>query len=256
MLNLGRTAESSLAIPADSRFGFLLVGAGRSGTSLLTALLDQHSRLEVGFEVGSMDCLRGQALVDEPERLFQQRSGAFVERCIAAAASSPAPLWGNKITTEQLAGLNKHNLYHLPPINILDAFFNGVLADLPVIYLLRDGRACVQSKLARTAQSLEQACDSWRYAVEVYEFLQARPHTLFLRFEDLLLAPESELERVLAFLGVKFEPGLVSGEGTMHPGMLPAYRRPGIDPARATDLDVSHPCVALIEPELRRCGYL
>lgn len=256
MSTLARTAESSLAIPADSRFRFLIVGAGRSGTSLLTALLDQHSQLEVGFEVGSIDCLRGRALVDEPERLFQQRSGAFVARCVAAAASSPAALWGNKITTEQLAGLNKHNLYHAPPLDILDAFFNDVLADLPVIYLLRDGRACVQSKLARTAQSLEQACDSWRYTVAVYEFLQARSHTLFLRFEDLVLAPEDELGRVLAFLGVEFEPGIVSAEGTMHPGMPPAYRRRGIDPGRATDLDATHPCVALIEPELKRCGYL
>ncbi|MDO8861186.1 sulfotransferase [Haliea sp. E1-2-M8] len=244
-----------MAIPADSRFRFLIVGAGRSGTSLLTALLDQHSRLEVGFEVGSIDCLRGRALVDEPARLFQQRTGAFVERCIAAAAESSAAMWGNKITTEQLAGLNKHNLYHAPPLDILDAFFNNVLAELRVIYLLRDGRACVQSKLARTAQSLEQACESWRYAVAVYEFLQQRPNTLFLRFEDLVLAPERELGRVLEFLGVEFEPAIVSGEGTMHPGMPPAYRRPGIDPGRATDLDTAHPCVALIAPELRRCGY-
>lgn len=244
-----------MTIPADSRFRFLIVGAGRSGTSLLTALLDQHSQLEVGFEVGSIDCLRGRALTDQPERLFQQRSGAFVDRCLAAAASSPAALWGNKITTEQLAGLNKHNLYHVPPLDILNAFFNEVLADLPVIYLLRDGRACVQSKLARTAQGLEQACDSWRYAVHVYELLQ-RPSTLFLRFEDLVQAPERELARVLEFLGVEFEPGIVAGEGTMHPGMPAAYRRPGIDPGRATDLNTTHPCVSLIETELRRCGYL
>ncbi|MEQ9462411.1 MAG: sulfotransferase [Haliea sp.] len=245
-----------MTVPADSRFRFLIVGAGRSGTSLLTALLDQHSQLEVGFEVGSVECLRGRALEDEPARLFQQRSGAFIERCLAAAAASPRGLWGNKITTEQLAGLNKHNLYHTPPLDILDAFFNVVLQDLPVIYLLRDGRACVQSKLARTAQSLEQACDSWRYAVAVYEFLQPRPRTLFLRFEDLVLSPERELGRVLGLLGLDFEPGMVSAAGTMHPGMLPAYRRPGIEPGRATDLDRTHPCVALIEPELKRCGYL
>ncbi len=245
-----------MAIPPDSRFRFLIVGAGRSGTSLLTALLDQHSQLEVGFEVGSIDCLRGRALEDEPARLFQQRSGAFVERCLAAAAASPAALWGNKITTEQLAGLNKHNLYHVPPLDILDAFFNDVLKGLPVIYLLRDGRACVQSKLARTAQSLEQACDSWRYAVTVYEFLQQRPRTLFMRFENLVLNPERELGRALDLLGVDFEPGLTGGAGTMHPGMPPAYRRAGIDPGRATDLDSTHPCVALIEPELKRCGYL
>lgn len=244
------------ALPEDTRFQFLLVGAGRSGTSLLTALLDQHSQLAVGFEVGSIAYLRGRELEDEPQRLFAQRTGAFVDACLQAAAASDAALWGNKVTTEQLAGLNKHNLYHVPPLNILQAFFNEALAGVRVIYLLRDGRACIQSKLSRTQQSLEQACESWRYAVEVYEFLQSRPDTLFLRFEKLVANPEGELARVLDFLGLDFEPSIVSAKSTMHPGMPSAYRRQGIDPARGIDVDADHPCVPLIRDALQRAGYL
>ncbi|WP_290738948.1 sulfotransferase [Haliea sp.] len=244
-----------MTLTDGTRFRFLIVGAGRSGTSLLTALLDQHSQLEVGFEVGSIAYLRGRALDDEPDRLFEQRSGAFLDCCLQSAAASEAALWGNKVTTEQLAGLNKHNLYHVPPLNVLDAFFNGTLAGLKVIYLLRDGRACVQSKLSRTPQGLEQACESWRYAVEVFEFLQTRPQTLFLRFEELVADPQRELARVLDFLDLSFEPGIVSPDSTMHPGMPPAYRRAGIDPARGRDIDVDHPCVPLIRDALQRAGY-
>lgn len=244
-----------MALPDDTRFRFLIVGAGRSGTSLLTALLDQHSQLEVGFEVGSIAYLRGRELDDEPQRLFEQRTGAFVDCCLRAAADSDAALWGNKVTTEQLAGLNKHNLYHVPALDVLDAFFNETLAGLKIIYLLRDGRACVQSKLSRTAQSLEQACESWRYAVEVYTFLQSRPNTLFLRFEELVADPRAELARVLDFFGLTFESSIVSEHSTMHPGMPPAYRRAGIDAARGRDINLDHPCVPLIEDALQRTGY-
>lgn len=245
-----------MLIPPTSCFKFLIVGAGRSGTSLLTALLDQHSQLQVGFEVGAVDCLRGRALVEQPERLFQQRTSAFVESCVAAAEASAASVWGNKITTEQLAGLNRHNLFNTPALDILDTFFNHSLQGLPVIYLLRDGRACVQSKLSRTGQSLEQACNSWRYAVQVHDFLQTRNATLFLRFEELVEQPERELSRILAFLGLAFEQTTLSDKGTMHPDMPAAYRRKGIDRSRAAAIDTEHPCVELMQAELERCNYL
>jgi hypothetical protein len=46
-------------------FEFLVIGAGRSGTSLLTAMLDRHSELEVAFELGGLEYLGGRALEDD-----------------------------------------------------------------------------------------------------------------------------------------------------------------------------------------------
>jgi hypothetical protein len=239
----------------DSRFRFLIVGSGRSGTSLLAGMLGAHSAIDMGFEVGGVDYLRGRALATEHPNVFNHRAGGFLSACEREAAASAAPIWGNKVTTEQLSGLNKHNLYAQPPLDVLDAFFNGMLAGLPLIHLLRDGRACVASKLRRTPQSLEQACDSWKYAVTVYQFLQKRPDTLFLRFEELLADPRRELQRVLDVLGLAFEARMVSSEGTMSPTIPPVYRREGIDPARAA-VDARHPCVPLIAEQLAACDYL
>ena len=42
-----------VGVPLTMSFEFLVIGAGRSGTSLLAGLLDSHSRLELGFEQDS-----------------------------------------------------------------------------------------------------------------------------------------------------------------------------------------------------------
>lgn len=239
---------------------FLLVGAGRSGTSLLTALLDQHSALTVGFEVGGTGGLRGRSILERSGRVLEDRIEAFLHACSEAAAAAPTPRWGNKITTEQLAGLNRHNLHQAlrgePAEAILEAFFNRALARVPVIYLMRDGRACVDSKMRRAGQDLAQACDNWLYAVEVHDFLRGRDKTLFLRFEDLVANPRGELTRVLDFLGLTFESAQLSEQGTAHPSMPAAYRRAGIEADRAAAPAADHPALPRIGAALRRCGYL
>lgn len=239
---------------SDSPFRFLIIGVGRSGTSLLTGLLDAHSQLEVGFEQHADECLRGKALEENHNTMFFDRASAFIENNIASARASAKPVWGNKITTEQLGGLNKHNIYNAPPIDVLDTFFNQMVPGLKIIYLLRDGRACIASKLKRTPQSLEQACNGWKYGVGIYEFLQTRPQTLLLRFENLVQDPVAILTRCCEFIGVPFEEAML--RGTMNEKIPPAYRRLGVESDRGQHFDKEHPCVTLIDAELRRCGYI
>ena len=91
---------------ADSRLRFLIVGAGRGGTSLLMGLLDAHSRLEVGLERHTVECLMGHGLgvpaADIRKDLAQVRSAQFRAACDNDAAQHPTVVWGNKITTEQI----------------------------------------------------------------------------------------------------------------------------------------------------------
>jgi hypothetical protein len=238
---------------ARSKFKFLLIGAGRSGTSLLAALLDQHPAIEVGFELFGNACLRGKELEESRDTMFDDRAGSFIRRCIEHGDQCDKPIWGKKITTEILGGLNRHNLYNAPPVAVLPAFFNDYLAGLKVVYILRDGRACVQSKLRRTSQPMERACDWWKYAVEIYEFLQQRNDTCFVRYEELLASPPTILGEVCTFLGVEFDPLVL--QGTTSDKLLADYRNPGIDRSRANDFDADHPSTAYIADELRRCGY-
>jgi len=199
-------------------------------------------------------CLRGKDLVENRATMFQDRAGSFVERCAEEASRSDARLWGNKVTTEIVGGLNKHNLYNAPPVDVLPVFFNQYLAGVKVIHILRDGRACVQSKLRRTNQSMESACEKWRYAVDIYQFLQTREDCHLLRYEDLLTSPETTMSSVLKFLGLSFHSELLSG--TDSEKLLSVYRNPGIDPAKASNFDPAHPSTALIEEQLKACGYV
>jgi LPS sulfotransferase NodH len=237
-----------------SSFRFLIVGAGRSGTSLLAGLLDQHSAIGVGFEYGAVAYLRGKELVDDRPNLLEQRAGGFRDACLLEAEKSEKRVWGNKITTEQLVGINKHNYYNAPALDVYKLFFEHYMAGIKVIYILRDGRACIQSKIARTGQPLEQAVDHWKLAVQIYDLLQERQQTLFVRFESLVADPRASLRKILEFLGQPYEEQVM--EGTMNPKMLPQYRRPGIEVARGTSFDVEHASVPFIREELIQTGYL
>ncbi|NLF31868.1 MAG: sulfotransferase [Planctomycetes bacterium] len=249
---------------AAGRFSFLVVGAGRGGTSLLAGLLDSHSALELDFEGRAVRHLMGRPILNRwrlptwrfDRLLLQRRTDAFVAHCLRRAARSGAAQWGNKITTEQIEALNEHNLANPhAPVEILPYLFERALAGVAVLFILRDGRTCVRSKMARTGQSLQTACRRWRYSVEVYRYLRTRhPRCVCVRFEDLLADPRPSLERITDILGVPFEEGMLAG--TASAKMLPEYRRGRLDPTKAALGDVPEGCVDLIADDLRECGYL
>jgi hypothetical protein len=81
-------------------FEFLVVGAGRGGTSLLAGLLDFHDQLDVGFEQYSEAYLAGTALAAvKSSDIFETRVLAFLRGCQEEAARVPDQRYGNKITS-------------------------------------------------------------------------------------------------------------------------------------------------------------
>lgn len=247
----------------DSPFHFLVVGAGRGGTSLLMGLLDSHSMLEVGFEMFSIDYLTGRRKARpsffkpaRKDRLLHDRVDSFRRACSEEAKKFPDRLWGNKITTEQIYGLEDHN--RLNPdakVDVLDYFFREGLSGVKVVFILRDGRTCVRSKVNRTGQLVELACARWKFSVEVYRYLRERhPDHATLRFEDLLQEPVGVLTEICDFLGVPFEQGMV--KGTRNPKIPPQYRQDSFVKTKLAlggEEEKWHP---LIAEELRYCGYL
>lgn len=235
-------------------FKFLVIGAGRGGTSLLAGLLDAHSQLEVGFERFSAAYLMGTGLpldfTTTPATLAQDRAQLFRSACCAEAARHPQKLWGDKITTEHLGALREQ-----PGINTLDLFFNRVMPDIKIIFILRDGRTCVRSKVTRTGQEVGTAIERWRYSVEVWRWLGGLKHRVHrLRYEDLVTHPTPVLEAVCTFLHIPFESDIL--QGTNSDKMRPEYRAHGM---RYDGLSVGpelNAIAAQLEPELRECGYL
>lgn len=239
-------------------FAFLVVGAGRGGTSLLAGLLDSHPRLQVGFELFAVNCLLGKGLspAPAPADCIHHRTRAFRAACEQVASRFPDRLWGNKITTEQLFGLEDHN--QLNPdaqVSVLDHFFGQAMAGLRFIFILRDGRACVRSKVSRTGQSWESACDRWLYSVHVQEYLaDRRGDAMVVRFEDLLAAPETALRSACRFLEVDYDPVML--EGTSNPKMRPEYRYGAIVAAKASPPELDPRWLERIRPGMLRAGYL
>ena len=239
-----------------NNFRFVIVGAGRGGTSLLAGLLDFHSSLEVGFELFSAACLMGRKIAHQSPAIFGERVDAFMTACTAEAARYPGKLWGNKITTEQIHGLEDHNTANPDArIDVLDSLFNARMGNQAVIFILRDGRACVNSKAQRTGQSLETACKRWQYSVECYRFFRTRHRdNVCVRFEDLLTDPRATLTSVCDFLKIPYEEQMLNGVANRK--MRPEYQSSKIDESKMEIADLPGPYLRMIEDDLAYCGYL
>ena len=229
-------------------FSFIVTGAGRGGTSLLGALLGSHPETCIGFE-RHMEHLMGR--IPESANTVSSRLHAFRTACDDEASQQPK-IWGNKITTEQIAHLTLGDPFQDP--QSIPRFFDHH-QDLKNIFILRDGRTCVQSKIARTGISLESACRRWQFSVRVFQqFQDGRVQGKAIKFEHLLADPVSLLRELCDFLGLSFSSEML--KGTNHPGLLPEYRRAHIDRARAEVTPLPDEAMQMIEPELRSCGYV
>ena len=245
----------------QGRFGFLVIGAGRGGTSLLAALLDNHPRLAVEFELFAVELLmgaapsRGSTLADR----VNSRASAFRHACEAVARRTPDRFWGNKITTEQLFVLEEMPQPRLgnprEPRPALDHLFGEALKGIRVVFILRDGRACVSSKVARTSQPWELACDRWLYSVSVYEYLGLRGRdVLRVRFEELLERPQAVLREVCQFLSIEPHPAMMSGVNSSK--VLPEYRYGRIEPTRGIAPPIDPEWADRLRAGLERSGYV
>ena len=250
-----------VAEQTNMSFEFLIVGAGRGGTSLLAGLLDYHPRLVVALERYAIRDLMGDEKPPPKEHytdLFDRRAGTFRQTCDELAARFRFRKWGNKITTEQVAGLEDHNKYNADPahhVDVFDRFFNDVMSDVKVVFILRDGRRCVRSKFDRVDVPFDEGCRRWHYSVDMWRFLRDRhANNLRVHFEDLLAAPEETLRDICRFLGVRFRRRMLRGAENRK--MRPEYRQSGIDASKLAPVELPAEVETSLEDALRETGYL
>ncbi len=91
--------------------------------------------------------------------------------------------------------------------------------NLRVLFMLRDGRAVCYSRMRRQEVSMEVAARVWK-AEHLKQRLVHRnmDKSSFLRatYEDLCRAPEAELQRICAWLGVEFQPSMLDFRADRH----------------------------------------
>lgn len=192
--------------------------------------------------------------ISSTETLMTERLQAFRTLCDENALLCGDKIWGNKITTEQLWGLEEHNALNDLAIDLAERFLN-VMSGYRVIFITRHGASCAESKVRRTGQPMVRAAIRWCYSARFYERLNKLGGILFkCRYEDLVSDPEVTLTQVCNALGLAFHHDMLSQ--TASDLLMPDYRHGRFLAEKANDIPKLAPEItALINPWLSRLGY-
>lgn len=194
-------------------------GCGRSGTTLMRVMLDSHRHICCGPETGLFfreKVSHGQ-LVERFGILSQEI------RRLAHGSGSRAEFI-EKFFDEYSRSQGKRRWAEKTPRNIehMEYIFR-VFPNVRFIHMIRDGRdvACslrthprykvVDGELVPrdTWNPLEQCIDRWTTAISHSRPYRSHPGYLEVRYEDLVLAAEPTLRRVMDFVGEPWDDGLL-----------------------------------------------
>jgi hypothetical protein len=261
---------------AAVRSPIILIGAGRSGSSLLVDLLGSHPGIhmlggEMELTVGRLwDCLWGtSAAVEARSRLPQAApageplsDAAIVERARAAerdararvhalirdtldrlfgVSDSPRAYWGFKEIW-----LDSRSPYSL---DLYDAVFPGAF----YLHLVRDPFACARSaadwnRRPFTAEELREQLTGWVDCLETNRAAARTGRYLLLTYEALVADPRRALEPLLGRLGLAWDDACLAALKRDH---VPSLRRSPF-PRRADKLAARVPGLQRLMAEL---GY-
>jgi len=238
----------------QSNAPLLIVGAGRSGTTLLVACLNGHPRVEMKNEYCSIATLMGHAYpVSSVSRILEERLAGFRKLCDEDRLRYPEMIWGNKVTTEQIAGLEIHNSVNDLPVNVVQRFVEA-MEGYRIIFISRHGASSVESKVRRKGHGVVLAAIKWCYGVRFYETIRSMgPLAAFCRYEDLVSDPRSTLTKLCDSLDLDFDENMLLQTDSP---IMGDYRQERFLPEKAVAYQQLAPeVVHMLAPYLERMGY-
>lgn len=214
---------------------FFVVGAPRTGTTLLRRFLSAHSRVAIPTESGFMvDYLRAEVpLAKKKELLTREPEIEYWKLDLTLEELAPLPtigacfdhahrryaeargkeLWGNKTPKLVRAG------------ELLRSHFPGCR----FIHVVRDGRAVASSLRESEAHRLHLLYGARRYAADAARGLDLErrypDRVLRVSYETLVADREPVLRTVSEFLGIDFEPAMAEGKKQLE--LTPGEQRAG-----------------------------
>lgn len=191
-----------------------LVGAERSGSTLLRLMLDHHPELsfrgEFEFAVDEMtDDGHYPPLDAYYDYLATQRAVRLSQLTVDKSLDYPHLVdkflhWRQAEDRKPLVGATVHRNFHRLPY---------VWPKARYIHLCRDGRDVAQSVvLMGWAGNVYQGTDWWVRAFHEWTHLRNRLHSsqyMEMAYEDLVHSPRQELERVCKFIGVAYSDAML-----------------------------------------------
>jgi hypothetical protein len=207
---------------------FFIIGAQRSGNTLLRLLLNQHSMLSIPKEAGFLMPYLERNKLDDP-RLLSPRERQTLVRYLLQNRQYQKwdleldvldPILQTELSLRQAIGFlywmfaQRHNKKicgdkspsFIRKLNLL----LDIYPDAKLIHIARDGRDVYLSlkKIEEpSAASIAVASLEWRIKLSlIRKSIMKHPHrTVELKYEELLLNPAQTLEKVCDFIGVPFE---------------------------------------------------
>jgi Sulfotransferase family len=226
----------------------IVLGVGRSGTTLLRVMLDRNSELAIPDEsffvlplarrhpgrivlrsfyddLRRLPRLGDWGITPEDVRPFLH-DGMRTREAVAAifeayAAHARKPRWGDKTPL------------YMQHLRLLQRLFPDALW----LHLVRDGRDAALSFLAlppgfsgktwAQPRTVAQFAARWRVEIEAARALARRVGDRYreLRYEDLVADPERELRGICAFASLPWEGEMLAYPGTIDVSKLPEHRR-------------------------------
>lgn len=204
------------------RSHLLIIGAPRSGTTLLAAMIGRHT------EVGILNEDKGWAMK------------SVIGRQIV----------GNKRCVPNQIELEKRGIFHfrmLKTLGIAKEYQSSkysikdylALPRLKIIAIVRGGNDVISSIMKRSEKNFHGAAYRWCRSIEIiHELKQTYPDRLLIvSFEDLVLNPKANMERAAAFLNLEYQDHMLEGprynpfypEQTMNEDKINRARKEGIE---------------------------
>lgn len=213
-------------------------GASRSGTTMLGAMLGSHSRMitapesQFKFDVTPLfesSVFDRQHIISFISNHPRFKVWKFDVNWKTVDFSGPGKLitsivdqfstWKNK---SQAAYWVDHTPTNLRHTHMLNNQYPGCY----YIHIVRDGRAVMASQFALDWGSNDPVFASMKWIEPLCVGLACESafpdRCLRVHYEQLVLHPEEECNRICAFLGLEYEPGMIKGESFD----VPSYTRP------------------------------
>lgn len=218
---------------------FFIIGCDRSGTSLLSRMLNSHPEVGVPFESHIFnhlyalrfrygDLLREAnvlRLARDMVSLYEVRHWDFVPHPVDIAASTTNPSFCGVFDALMRVWRDHHGkaIWGEKSPNHIEYWevLTGYYADPPLLHIVRDGRDVALSLVAARfgPKTIYTAMRYWTWYLGLVENArrQSSCPVLDLRYEDLLGNPRAELERVCRFLNIEYSAAMLDFHRDLSP---------------------------------------